>query len=124
MSRVLEQIARAGYLPYLSEWERNGDTMIGMIHPSAVELLKADARFANGIFYGLHRDVGKNLIDFRSYNGELGEGSLQLVIDRRTGRFYADIDAHNPYQDVARVVGHLFGEVVPNAIRKLFRRRT
>ena len=68
--------------------------------------LRADDRFKEGLFYGLHRDVGHALTDFRSFRGALGEGSLQIVIDKETGRFYADVDKWNPYADVVNFIGH------------------
>jgi hypothetical protein len=85
---------------------------------SAIRALRADGRFAEGMLYGLHTDVGEDLTDFRSYRGTFGRGSLQIVIDKRTGAFYADIDQWNPYADVVNWVGHAFGEVVPHWFRK------
>jgi hypothetical protein len=120
-SPVLAQIERAGYLPDFYEYQENGMTLLGVVDVSLIDRLKEDRRFAYGIFYGLHRDVGTDLIDFRSYSGELGPGSLQLVIDKVTGTCYADIDAFNPYQDVVNVIGHLFGEVVWHRVRRLWR---
>jgi hypothetical protein len=126
-SEVVRQLARAGYLSDLLEFRAVGETLLGRVDISPenefIERLKADPRFANGVFYGLHRDVGADLIDFRSYSGELGKGSLQLVVDRVTGVCYADIDGFNPYQDVVNTLGHLFGEMLPNRLRKWFRRR-
>lgn len=108
-----------GFISY----SENGKTLLGTVRvPETIERLKTDRRFACGIFYGLHRDVGEDLIDFRSFNGELGRGSLQLVIDKRTGACYADIDAHNPYQDVVRIVGH-FGELVGHWWKRTFTRK-
>jgi hypothetical protein len=120
-SRVLDQIEKSGYMPWLLSYQESGETLLGFLDIGAVDLLKKDPRFANGIFYGLHRDVGKNLIDFRSYNGTFGKGSLQLVVDTVTGAVYADVDRWNPYQDVVSVVGHL-GEVLAG-IPRMFRRK-
>jgi hypothetical protein len=71
--------------------------------------LQQDARFANGVFYQLHRkDFGPDaaLTEFRSYRNTLGKGSLQIVFDQKTGAVYADIDGHNPYEDVVSIIGH------------------
>jgi hypothetical protein len=118
---VVLQLSDAGYLDYfLSYSESEGETLMGVIKLEAIEKLRKDARFANGIFYGLHRNVGNDLIDFRGYNGTFGVGSLQLVCDKKTGATYADIDAHNPYEDVVRLVGHT-GELVRHLWRRIWR---
>jgi hypothetical protein len=122
MSAVMDQIARAGYSQFVQDYVEHGDTLLGNVDLELIDRLHHDPRFASGVFYGFHRDVGGDLIDFRSYNGELGEGSLQLVIDRFTGAIYADIDRFNPYQDVVRIFGHLFREVLPGFFRR--RKRT
>ena len=62
-------------------------------------------------------DVGAKLTDFRSYRGVLGKGSLQIVLDKETGRFYADCDKFNIYEDLVNIFGHSFGEVVPYFVR-------
>lgn len=121
---VLRQLRRSGYFP--AGFNRytlsaDGTTLVGNVQVALVDLLKLDTHFAHGNFYGLHRDVGAALIDFRSYNGALGKGSLQLVISRATGDCYADVDDHNPYQDVVRFVGHT-GELVHHLVRRLFRK--
>jgi hypothetical protein len=117
---VLYQLTQSGYLPDFYEYQQNGQTLLGTVDLSIVERLLCDTRFANGVFYGLHRDVGHDLIDFRSYRGTLGKGSLQLVIDQVTGLCYADIDIWNPYADLVGVVGHLFGEVIPHRVKRWF----
>jgi hypothetical protein len=84
--------------------------------------LELDPRFASGVLHGLHADVGAHRDDYRSYSGAFGKGSLQIVVDRVTGAAYADVDGHNPYQDVVGFVGHAFAEVVPGWIKKRFRK--
>lgn len=122
--KIRAQLAKASLLPYVSDAEDKGHGVVGFVNLAVLPLLRSDPRFAEGVFYGLHQDVGHHLTDFRSYNGALGSGSLQLVIDQATGRFWADIDKHNPYQDVVRFMGHAFVEVVPGWLRKLFGRKT
>jgi hypothetical protein len=117
---VLSQLERSGYLGDFYEYQQNGETLLGTVDLTIIERLLRDERFANGIFYGLHRDVGADLIDFRSYNGTFGKGSLQLVIDQVTGMCYADLDKFNPYQDVVSVLGHMIGEVIPNRVKRWF----
>lgn len=121
-AEALEQLGRAGYLPYVLSYEERPNGIHGRVMLALVPLLQSDERFASGCLYGLHTDVGDCLTDFRSYNGSLGRGSMQVVIDKQTGRFFADVDAHNPYQDVVRFMGHAFAEVVPHFVMKLFRR--
>lgn len=120
---VFAQLQDAGYAQLLTAWSLNGDTLVGTATPAFLARLRADDRFANGVFYGLHRDVGTDLADFRSYNGVLGPGSVQIVIDTNTLAVYADCDRFNPYEDVVRFLGHT-GEVLGDGIRRLFRRKT
>lgn len=122
---VIRQLTKSGYFPHVFNRytvSEDGATLVGNVQVGLVDLLKLDAKFANGNFYGLHRDVGGALIDFRSYNGAFGKGSMQLVISQATGDCYADIDDHNPYQDLVRFVGHT-GELVSHAFKRLFRRQ-
>ena len=117
---VVLQLNEAGYLrDFVSYSESEGDTLMGIVRLDVIDRLKADSRFANGVFYGLHRSIGNDLIDFRSHTGELGVGSLQLVIDKKTGAAYADVDQWSPYADVVGFVGHS-GEVVKHFFRRVF----
>lgn len=119
----------AGLVPFIRSVEEYSQAdgapcLRGIMDPAIVPALEADRRFAHGPFYKLHGDVGSDLIDFRSYSTELGgKGSLQLVLDKGTGAFYADVDRGNPYQDVVGATVHLFGEVLPDTIRGWFRRK-
>lgn len=117
---VVLQLTEAGYLKdFISYSESQGETLMGLVRLDVIDKLKADPRFANGVFYGLHRSIGNDLIDFRSHTGELGIGSLQLVIDKKTGACYADLDHWSPYGDMVGFVGHT-GEVVGHFFRRLF----
>jgi len=118
-----DQLIKAGYSKHAKSIFVEGKTVTGTFDLEIIPLLEADERFANGPLHGLHADVGEDRTDFRSYRGTLGEGSLQLVIDRKTGRFYADIDEWNPYADVVNWVGHAFGEVVPHFFAKFWRKK-
>lgn len=120
---VFWRLAEAGYANLLESYAVNGETMLGKATPAFLDKLRADERFACGIFYGLHRDVGEHLEDYRSHYNALGDGSVQIVIDTRTLAVYADVDQFSPYTDVVNIIGHLFGEVVPHALGRLFRRK-
>jgi len=115
---VVLQLSEAGYITDFKHYAENGETLLGIVDLAMIERLKADPRFAHGVFYGLHRDVGEDLIDFRSHTGVLGQGSLQLVIDKKTGQCYCDVDRHSPYSDAVGIVGHLFGEVLPGLFKR------
>lgn len=117
---VYEQLKAAGYLDHLASYALSENTIIGFATPAFLEKLKGDTRFANGMYYGYHRDVGTHLKDFRSHTGALGPGSLQVVIDTQTLAIYSDVDKFSPYSDLVGVFGHVFGELVPHAFRKLF----
>jgi hypothetical protein len=129
MKRAAEihaQLVTAGLAPYLVDTDASEYAVSGRLRIEAVNVLRADARFASGLLYQLHKDVGRNLTEFRAHPGEIGPGSLQIVIDKTTGRFYADLDRFNPYSDLVNVFGHTFGEVVPHWLSKVgrfFRRK-
>jgi len=121
-SAVLEQLDAAGVLSQSLSLEEREASVVGRLPLMVIGQLRADERFAEGPLYKLHADVGEDLTEFRSYRGTLGRGSLQIVIDKETGRFYADVDAFNPYADLVNFVGHS-SEVVAGVWRKLRRRR-
>lgn len=86
-------------------------------------LRKKPEIFQEGSLHRLHADVGKRRADFRSIKGKVCPGSLQVVVDLDSGRFYCDIDAWNPYQDLVNWVGHSFFEVLlPTVLGKDERR--
>lgn len=127
---VLRQLRASGYFPACFNrysLSADGQTLVGNVQVALVDLLKQDPAFANGNFYGFHRDVGADLIDFRSHTDALGKGSLQATISQVTGDCYFDVDRFSPYSDLVGVFGHMFGEVIPHGIKagwlKLFRRK-
>ena len=119
-SAVDWQIWNSGYEDYILSMTWTGKGYEGRMSPGVFDWLKDDPNFANGVLYGMHRDVGDNLRDFRSYSGTFGDGSLQIVMDQHSGRFWIDVDRFNPYQDVVNFFGHAFVEVLPNWFKKVF----
>ena len=119
---VHAQLEAAGLTPYLVDTAKSDHAVTGRLRVAAVNVLRADPRFASGSLYQLHRDVGTDLCEFRAHPGELGAGSLQIVIDKTTGKFYADLDRFSPYTDLVNWLGHAFGEVVPGWFKKLKRK--
>lgn len=118
---VLAQLEKAGLLSYLTVVASTPSHVTGTVAPYAldglIDWLRHDKNFACGILHGLHADVGPDRIDFRSHRGAFGKRSLQIVISRGTGNFYADCDVFSPYSDVVGFLGHAFGEVVPGWLR-------
>jgi hypothetical protein len=116
-SDVLDQLGAAGLRDYLLVQTAKDGAVTGRMRIAAINKLKADPRFQQGPLHGLHVDVGTNRTEFRAHRGELGPGSLQIVIDKTTGRFYADIDRASPYSDLVGFVWHS-GEVIAGWFRK------
>lgn len=124
-TEILSQFQKAGVLPYVVTFDPHGgeDSSInGFLNVEAVAVLDQDPRFARGPLHALHADVGEPRTEFRAHPGEVGDGSLQIVINTETGRFYADIDRFSPYTDVVNSAGHAFAEVLPNWLKKIGRR--
>jgi hypothetical protein len=119
--RLTAQMAAAGLVDYLVTVDATDTQWRGQLRLEVIPYLAADPRFAQGPLHQLHPEVGTPRTEFRSYNGALGTGSLQVVINTQTGAFYADVDKHNPYNDVVRFLGHAFGEVVPGFAKRLWR---
>lgn len=117
---VVQQLAAAGLLGYLTRVDLTETTVRAIAVPGLLTTLQQDRRFAAGGLHLLHGDVGDNRRDFRSYRGTFGKGSLQIVLDATTGAFYADVDQWNPYADVVNYIGH-GGEVVGNFTKRLWR---
>lgn len=120
--KVLEQLEKAGYLADCAQLSVTGEAVRFVLFPSAVDRLRADKEFASGPGYLYHKDIGDHLLDFRSFEGSFGKGSLQIVVDATSGEAYADIDKHNPYQDVVGFLTHNLGEVVPHTVRDWWRK--
>jgi hypothetical protein len=56
--------------------------------------------------------------DFRSRMGKLGPRSLELMINWKTSRAYADIDRFDMYGGLAPATAHVFLEFLPDKIRR------
>ena len=110
-----QQLHKADLLKYCHRILEANNTIIGTVDFNIINILRSDARFKEGVFYGYHRDVGKDLIDFRSHRNCFGKGSLQIVIDYQTGNMYADIDKWSPYEDVVSFFGHTW-EVIKGGL--------
>lgn len=105
-SDVIQQLGRAKVLPFLSRVATTEHSVTAVADLHLIVTLRARPEFREGILYGLHKDVGEHLTDFRGIRGQFGEGSLQIVLDTKTWNFYADVDKWNPYVDVIGFVGH------------------
>ena len=111
---VFAQLEAAACVPFIREYVIAPHSVTGKCELRMVaHVLRVDPRFTEGDLHGLHVDVGKRRTDFRSQRNSIGRGSLQVVVDLDSGRFYADIDKWNPYQDAVNWVGHAVGEVIP-----------
>lgn len=119
---VVRQLSACGALPGLIPVEVTQSVVRATATCAALTALasrlKLDHRFAHGVLHGLHADIGPNRQDFRSYRGSLGKGSLQIVLDCSTGKFYADVDRFSPYEDLVGWFGHS-GEVLRGWWRRL-----
>ena len=114
---VLRQLEAAGLRRYLRAYQFNHGAVTGRMDLLGILRLRALTNVCEGPLHGLHADVGDDRLDFRSDRGAFGPGSLQIVVDRLTGRFYADVDAYSPYMDAVNWFGHA-GEVVRGWFRK------
>lgn len=122
VSEVVRQLGECGLLTHASELTESDHHVRFVLTPLGREALALDHRFANGALHGLHQDVGQHRQDYRAYRGSFGPGSLQIVLDTKTGAAYADIDRHNPYADVFGFLGHTFLDVLPNWLRRRFKK--
>jgi hypothetical protein len=109
--RVGEQLAASGYLGLVITHTEEKRGWRGQMALLALDRLKNDPRFLSGPLHTLHADIGEPRCEYRSKRGTLGKGSLQLVINQQTGKFWADVDKASPYDDVVGQVIHS-GEVV------------
>lgn len=115
---VGRQLIAAGVVPFLLSVEIEPTCVRGWSYPGLLQHLRQHEAFTEGALHGLHPEVGEDRTDFRAWRRAFGSGSLQIVIDTRTGRYYADIDQWNPYEDVVNWVGHA-GEVLRGWWRKV-----
>ena len=116
---VRDQLERAGLLPYVRTLDGSDGTSInGTMAIFAVNKLRADPRFREGLLGELHPEIGRQRADFRTDPCTLGKRSLHVVINERTGQFHADLDRWSPYRDLANFLGHAFGEVLPGLFRR------
>lgn len=72
--------------------------------------------FRKGRLHNHHKDVGPARVDYRSFRGALGSGSMQIVVSTTTGVVFIDMDQFNPYEDLASFIGHSW-EVARNLFR-------
>ncbi len=114
---VFAQLHAAGLVPALRVYQFGPGSITGRVDLRVVHRLRADPRFCEGPLHGLHADVGDDRLDFRSDRGAFGWGSLQIVIDKTTGRFYSDVDGWSPYMDAVNWIGHA-GEVLRGWFRR------
>ena len=114
---VLRQVMAAGLHPCCSDLKVGDRHLRFVLNEAGRAQLAQDARFLADPWNFLHLDVGPNLRGFRSINGSLGKGSLQIVVSEPSGAAYADVDAYNT-QDVVNIVAHLFGGVIPGWFKR------
>ena len=75
--------------------------------------------FGRGHMKAVGATSGREFADFRSTNGVFGR-SLEVAINTRTFAGYADIDRYNLYGGLAPASAHIFLELLPHMIRRLF----
>lgn len=119
----LRQLRAAGYEDCLRDLRLTEHAIVATADLGLVERLCGDPHFKRGIFYGLHQEVGNHLTEFRSFRGQFGKGSLQIVVDQTTGALHCDVDAYSPYDDLVGVFGHVFVEVIPNWFKRRRKRK-
>lgn len=115
-AEILAAIEAAGLTKHLLSFSYGRDKLMGIMALAAIEQLRQDPRFVEGPLHLLHH-VGEDPTEFRSHRGELVRKSLQVVVDKKTGRFEADLDKFSPYSDLVSWFGHA-GEVIGGLFRK------
>ena len=60
-------------------------------------------------------------LDFRSVGGAFGPGSLEVMINRVSLQGYADIDHFNLYGGLAPAFAHVFFELLPHEVERMFK---
>lgn len=115
---LINQLTKARLINYISNIEYSAKGIKGNVNAILfLSIIRKDLRFQEGLLHGLHKDIGPQRRDFRSFNGTFGKGSLQVVISKKNNRLHADIDSHSPYNDVVSFVIHS-GVVIWNWIRR------
>jgi hypothetical protein len=122
-NEAMRQLRRSGYAVFLQHVYCDEACVRGTIKPELLGVLERRLREdcdhgTCGGLHGLHKDVGRNRFEWRSHRGTYGDGSLQIVIGRDTGRVYADIDRFSPYDDLVGFAGHS-GEVIGPKLKAL-----
>lgn len=116
---VADALDRLGLSDQFSDLEDDDPrTLYGYVDQELVSRLKADHRFQYLIFVPYHKEIGVPRVEFRSHRGVLEKGSLQICINPDTDRCCIDIDRYPATSDVAGLIGHFFGEVVPGWFRR------
>ena len=74
----------------------------------------------NPLYYLFHykdaQCASGGCVDYRSWPGAIGAGSMQFVYNSSALRGTVDIDRFNPRAGVSGFLGHAFLEVIPNAL--------
>ena len=76
--------------------------------------------FGRGHMVEVGATKSRDALDFRSVNGVLGPRSLEVMLNRINFRGYADIDRYDLYGGLAPASAHIFLELLPHMIRRLF----
>lgn len=116
MNEAHRQLEKAGLLNYLAWIEADEDSIEAWAAAALIPDLRKHPSFVETPWWWLHRTLGKHLTDFRGLRGAFGNGSLQIVVDKKTGRCYADVDGFAPV-DVYGSVMHM-AEVIRNRVRR------
>lgn len=117
-SAILEQLQASGCLGFaVSFLERHavkgkGAHVVGRMRLDVLPYLHAHPSFRPGPALLHGDDVGKPRLEFRSERSAFGKDtSLQVVVNLRDGRFYADLDRFSPYDGIAGFLKHNLIEV-------------
>lgn len=113
-----------GVLPFLTNFtfRARGYTADATDLPALIAFLEGHVDngdtgiFRKGCLHNRHKDVGPARLDYRSFRGALGRGSMQIVVSTTTGAVFIDMDRFNPYEDLASFIGHSW-EVIRNRFR-------
>jgi hypothetical protein len=122
---VLLQLDKAGVLEHCKTVVPGEAKVTGRVSLLALNHLRKHPQFSPPVPAILHgADVGSPRIEFRSYRGAFEDDtSLQVVINPKTGAFYADLDRFNPTQDVHGFLAHNILEVWGPKLKRLFTKK-